>query len=239
MALALSTTPSATERDPFLSYRGGCAPLAGIRRWFLAVRPLQFFTLGCIFALPSSRLASPADTAALSLPLTQITVSICAMRVEEGGLGVGGEEKSIQHQTMAYRPRGVVCRKVTAIHYVWWPANGQCACRQMDCKHLPCVSIARVARGGARAHSHKRRTRAFRPEMRVNKCLYACMYPLTRGNAHTGGAFKSFPLFATLCSGVERLHSQFGGDLIGGQKQETELRQQQPVNWKRVVLDGK
>lgn len=121
----------------------------------LAARPFQFFTLGCIFALLSSRLASPA---ALSLPPTQITVSICARRVEEGG-----EEKSIQHQTMAYRPRGALCRKVTAIHYVWWPANGQCACRQMDCKHLPRVSIGRLARGGARtgantkgrqAHTH-------------------------------------------------------------------------------------
>lgn len=72
---------------------------------------------------------------------------------EEGRGGVrrgrrGGEEKSIQHQTMAYRPRGAVCRKVTAIHYVWWPANGQCACRQMDCKHLPCVSMAWAASGG-------------------------------------------------------------------------------------------
>lgn len=124
----------------------------------LAARPFQFFTLGCIFALLSSRLDSPPDTAALSLPPTQITVSICARRVEEGG-----EEKSIQHQTMAYRPRGVLCRKVTAIHYVWWPANGQCACRQMDCKHLSCVSIGPVARGGAhtgantkggQAHTH-------------------------------------------------------------------------------------
>lgn len=94
-----------------------------------------FNSLHSAASLLSPRL-SPADEAALSLPQTQITVSICARRVEEGG-----EEKSIRHQTMAYRPKAAPRRKVTAIHYVWWPANGQCACRQMDCKHFPCASI--------------------------------------------------------------------------------------------------
>lgn len=45
-------------------------------------------------------------------------------------LGGGAGLKSIRHQTMAYRPKGAACRKVTAIHYVWWIANGQCVRRQ-------------------------------------------------------------------------------------------------------------
>lgn len=75
--------------------------------------------------LPSPVLS--ADTAALSLPAFK-SPSPSTRRW-----------KSIQHQTMARRPEGAVSRKVTAIHYVRLPANGQCACRQMDYKHLPSV----------------------------------------------------------------------------------------------------
>lgn len=161
----LSTTPSATERDPFLSNRGGPAPLAGIRRCFLASLSPRgpFNSLHSAASLPSSPLASPLrltrrHSVSHRLKSPSPSARGGSRRVGRGRRGV--EEKSIQHQTMAYRPRGAVCRKVTAIHYVWWPANGQCACRQMDCKHLPCVSIAWAASGGAHTRANTKGVQA-------------------------------------------------------------------------------
>lgn len=73
------------------------------------------------------------------------------------GRGEGVGEKN-QYKTKQWLTGLGVRRaeKVTAIHYVWWPANGQCACRQMDCKRLPCVSIGRVARGAVRTRANTR-----------------------------------------------------------------------------------
>lgn len=154
-----------TERDPFLSYRGGPAPLAGIRRCFLASFSPRgpFNSLHSAASLPSSPLASPLRQTRGTQSPTDSNHRLHLREEGRGGVGRGrrgGEEKSIQHQTMAYRPGGAVCRKVTAIHYVWGPANGQCACRQMDCKHLPCVSIAWVASGGAHTRANTKGAQA-------------------------------------------------------------------------------
>lgn len=155
----LSTTPSATKRDPFLSYRGPCPPLAGIHLCFLASFSPRgpFNSLHSAASLPSSPLASPLRQTRRHSVSHRLKSPSPSARGGSRRAGRGrrdGEGKSIQHQTMAYRPRGAVCKKVTAIHYVWWPANGQCACRQMDCKHLPCVSIGWAASGGAHMHAN-------------------------------------------------------------------------------------